>query len=178
MSQLPAFRVADLPQNRPTPFEIIPDSAALKALAQELDLTDLRKLRFQGDIRARGKTDWELTARLGATVVQPCVVTLEPVTTRIEAQVQRLFLAEIDLPDEAETEMPEDDSVEQLGAEIDVTTIMAESLALHLPQYPRKSGAEMGEAVFTEPGQAPMTDEDTKPFAGLAALKDALDKDK
>ena len=178
MSHLQAFRVADLPQNRSTPFEICPDAAALGALAKELDLLDLRKLRFQGEIQAKGKRDWLLKARLGATVVQPCVVTLEPVTTRIDTQVQRLFLAEISLPEEAEVEMPEDDSVEQLGAEIDVATIMAESLALHLPQYPRKDGAELGEAVFTEPGQTPMRDEDTRPFAGLAALKDALDRDK
>lgn len=178
MSQFPAFRVADLPQNSPTPFTLTPDAGEMKQLAAELDLTDLRKLRFAGEIRARGKRDWVLTATLGATVVQPCVVTLEPVTTRIDVPVKRLFLARFEEPEETESEMPEDDSAEQLGPEIDVATVMAESLALHLPQYPRKDGAELGEAVFAEPGLTPMKDEDARPFAGLAALKDALDKDK
>jgi uncharacterized metal-binding protein YceD (DUF177 family) len=57
---------------------------------------------------------------------------------------------------------------------IDVSAVMAEALALHLPLYPRAGGADLGEAVFTEPGLAPMRDEDAKPFAGLAGLRDTL----
>ena len=67
----------------PTAFEITPDKAdALAALAAELGVNALRKLRFAGEIKAMGKKDWKLAGRLGATVVQDCVVTLEPVTTR------------------------------------------------------------------------------------------------
>jgi len=47
---------------------------------------------------------------------------------------------------------------------------MAEALALALPLYPRAPDADLGEAVFTTPGQAPMTHEAAKPFAGLADL--------
>ena len=36
-------------------------------------------------------------------------------------------------------------------------------------------GAELGEAVYTAPGQIPMSDEDARPFAGLAALRDKLE---
>ena len=171
-----SLRVADLPQNAPTEFDLRPDADAMKALAAQLELLGLRKLRFSGVVRALGRTDWMVTGKLGATVVQPCVVTLEPVATRIEADVERRFLADLPQPDIAETEMPEDDSAEPLGRFIDLGEIMAEALALNLPLYPRAEGADLGEAVFTEPGKTPMTDEDTKPFAGLANLRDKLGK--
>jgi len=165
-----ALRVADLPQNRPAPFTLVPDAAALRAIAQELGVDALRKLRFEGEITARGKRDWRLTGKLGFTVVQPCVVTLEPVTSRIDTKVERLFLANLPTPEAAEVEMTEDDNVDELGETIDPHVVMVESVALNLPQYPRKPGAELGQHIHAEPGTAPMTDEDTRPFAGLADL--------
>ncbi|MDC0656956.1 DUF177 domain-containing protein [Leisingera sp. SS27] len=174
MSDSTALRVADLPQNTPTAFEIIPDKAALAALAAELGVNALRKLRFSGAINAMGKKDWKLSGRLGATVVQDCVVTLEPVTTRVEEAVEITYLARIETPEGAEVEMPEDDSIEPLGSHIDPAAVMAEALALHIPAYPRKDGAELGEAVYAEDGVQPMRDEDTRPFAGLAALRGQL----
>ena len=111
--------MADLPQNAPTPFELRPGTQALEGIKQELGLLGLRKLSFAGDIRAQGKRDWVLTGKLGATVIQPCVVTLEPVTTRIDIPVSRLFLADWADPDEPEFEIPEGDESEPLGPEID-----------------------------------------------------------
>ena len=173
---LAPFRVADLPQNRVTRFDLVPDPAQLAELAGDLDLLGLRKLRFHGEIRASGRNDWRLEAHLGATVEQSCVVTLEPVRTRIEADVTRLFLKTFELPEEidGEAEMPEDDTAEPLGAEIDVEQVMRESLAPNLPLYPRREDAELAETVFTEPGKEAMRDEDARPFAGLAALRDKL----
>lgn len=177
MPETPALRVADLSQNSPTAFDLTPDPSELKALARELGLSGLRKLRFSGTVRAQGKRDWVLAGQLGATVVQPCVVTLDPVTTRIDTPVNRLFLAELPEPDAAEVEMPEDDSVEQLTATIDPGQIMIEALALALPLYPRKEGADLGEAVFAAPGTQAMRDEDARPFANLADLRDKLNRD-
>lgn len=177
------LRVADLPQNRATRFVLTPQIEQLNAIAQELGLDGLRKLRFEGQITSEGKADWRLDARLGATVIQPCVVTLAPVTTRIEDSVTRRFLAS--LPDEVdpdgeadgEIEMPEDETIDKLGNHIDLDAVMIEALALGLPQYPRAEGAHLQDAQFTEPGKAPMRDEDTRPFAGLKALRDSLDRD-
>ena len=171
-----AFRVADLPQNAPTLFEILPDHDALDRLTRDLGITEIRKLRFAGELRALGKRDWQLNAELGATVVQPCVVTLQPVTTRIDTLVARQFLSDLPEPQGEEVEMPEDDDQELLGDTIDVAAVMQEALALAVPQYPRAAQAELGEAVFTEPGKNAMRDEDTRPFAQLAGLRDALKK--
>ncbi|WP_299424639.1 DUF177 domain-containing protein [uncultured Shimia sp.] len=170
------FRVADLRQNRPTGFDLRPNAKELGALADALGLTTLRKVVFTGEIRAYGKNDWELVGALGATVVQPCVVTLEPVTTRIDEKIERRFLAQMpELPDDdEEIEMPEDENSEPLETHIDVEAILHEALALNIPQFPRADGAELQEAVFTEAGKKAMTDEDVRPFAGLAALRDQL----
>jgi uncharacterized metal-binding protein YceD (DUF177 family) len=181
MSSLPpssaAYRVAELPQNSVKKFEIRPEPAQNDVIAAELGLLGLRKFRFVGQIKASGKTDWRLTGSIGATVIQPCTVTLEPVTTRIDEAVERLFVRDVDQLEEEEIEMPEDDTIEKLGAFIDPEAVMIEALVLALPEYPRAEGAELGEAIFTKAGTAPMRNEDARPFAGLAALKDQLKSD-
>jgi len=171
------FRVSELSQKHPTPFEIAPDAPALEALAQDMGLLGLRKLRFTGEIAHEGATGWRLSGHLGATVVQPCVVTLEPVSTRIEEEVERRYIPDLpatgDLPEEME--MPEDETQEPLGATIDPGAVMAEALALALPLYPRRDSVEPEQTAFTEPGKTPMSDDDVKPFAGLAALRSKLE---
>ena len=59
---------------------------------------------------------------------------------------------------------------------IDLSEVMIESLALALPLYPRQDGAGFGQLSTTEPGAEQLSDEDVKPFAALAALKDKLEK--
>lgn len=148
----------------------------MQAIAQELDLTGLRKLRFVGEVRAHGRADWILLGELGATVTQPCSVTLAPVTTRIDVPVRRVFVRDfVQDFDEPEIEMPEDDEVEPLGAWIDPDAVMIEALSLAVPDYPRAEGVSLGETVLTEPGKAAMTAEAARPFAGLADLKQKLE---
>lgn len=171
-----ALRVADLFHNADNTFEVRPDAQMTKLIAEEMGLSALRKLSFKGRIISIGDADWQLEARLGATVVQPCVVTLEPVTTRIDKDVVRKFIREFSHPDEPEVEMPDDESSEPLGQWIDPAVTMQEALTLAVPDYPRKDDAELGTKVYTKPGEAPMTDEDARPFAGLAGLKDQLKK--
>ena len=177
MSDLPQHivRLADLPSRKKTHFSLEPDAAGRAALADTLDVLTIRKLRFAGDLVPMGKRDWRLEATLGATVQQACVVTLEPVTTRIDEDIARTYEAYFQTPDAAEVEMPEDDTTDPLPETLDLVAVMAEALALALPAYPRADGAENGSIVYTEPGKAPMTDEDARPFAGLAALRNSLE---
>ena len=172
-----ALRVSDLSQSTENGFSLRPDKDTLAQIATELELSFIRKLSFVGRIVPLGKSDWQLTGRLGATVVQPCVVTLDPVTTRIDVDVTRQFIAAFTDPDEPEVEMPDDDTTEPLGSWIDPAVVMQEALALAVPDYPRKDAAELGQLVYTKPGDTPMTDEQARPFAGLADLKAQLKKD-
>ena len=174
---MPRLRVGELPSKKPTRFALEPDAQTRAAIAGELDLIELKKLRFEGTLTPRGRHDWRLDADLGATVVQPCVVTLDPVTTRLDETVARSYLADWHEPEGDEVEMPEDDTTEALPDVIDLGRVMIEALALALPLYPRAPGVAPVEVVVTEPGVAPLTDEAARPFAGLKALKDRLDGD-
>ncbi|MDO6731598.1 DUF177 domain-containing protein [Marinovum sp. 2_MG-2023] len=169
--------VASLPQNRAHRFEITPTEPERRLLATELGVSSLRKLRFSGEVKGAGKRDFVLHAKLGATVIQPCVQTLDPVTTRLDTEVERRFIANWHDVEEsgAETEMPEDVTSEELGTTISLWDAMIEALALAIPDYPRAPDAPpLGDTNITEPGKQAMRDEDTKPFAGLAALKKQL----
>jgi uncharacterized metal-binding protein YceD (DUF177 family) len=133
--------------NRPgrsaVPFELRPDAGDRQALAAALGIDAVRKLRFAGTLEPEGARDWRLEAELGATVVQPCVVTLAPVTTRIDTSVVRRYLADWQEPEAEEAEMPDDDTTEALPERLDLSAVMAEALALALPDYPRAPDAEM-----------------------------------
>lgn len=164
------FRLADLAARKPTRFTLAPDDAAVRALAEDLGILALRKLSFRGELVPKGRHDWELTAHLGATAVQACIVTLAPVQTRIDEQVLRRYLADMPQPEGDEVEMPEDDTAEPLPQVIDAGAVMAEALALALPLYPRAPGAELGAVQGTPPGAEPIVEEKLRPFAGLADL--------
>ncbi|MEM1374073.1 MAG: DUF177 domain-containing protein [Pseudomonadota bacterium] len=153
-----------------------PDAATRAAMAARLDLTDLRKLRADITLTPLAGRDWRLEVAWGATVVQPCVVTLAPVVTRLEDVSTLTYTARMPEVTEAEAEMPEDESLEPLPASIDLLGTVGEMIALALPDYPRADDTDMEPAIFGPPGEAPMTDEDAKPFAGLAALKEKLEK--
>ncbi len=184
--------VADLSSRKPLHIQLSPPPELRQLIAAALGLISLRKLRFDATLSQVGRTDWTLSAKLGATAVQSCVITLEPVTTRIDEPVGRRYLRELSehrtperrtpehgLPEQgtgSEHEMPADETLEQLSAIIDVGTVMLEALSLALPQFPRTPGAALEQGNFTEPGKPPMTDADARPFAQLKSLREAPTK--
>ena len=170
------MRLAELRTGRPTSFTLEPTPAERKAVAQELGLVALKKLKFEGTLTPQGRNDWTLQAKLGATVVQECVVTLDPVTTRIDEQIVRAYVKDIPDIDAAEVEMAQDETVDPLPDTLDLAQVMIEALSLALPPDPRSSDAELGSVAVTAPGMKPMSDDDAKPFAGLGALRESLEK--
>ncbi len=168
------LRPAALAAKKPTRFDLAPDAAGREALRRDLGLLAIRDLRLAGEIAPAGRRDWRLTARLTGDVDQPCVVTLAPVPARIDAPVLRRYLADWQPPAGEEVEMT-DDSEEPLPEVIDLDAVLAEALALALPDYPRAPGAGLGEMAATPPGAAPLTADRVRPFAALRALKDRMD---
>lgn len=167
------LRLAEL--TRTTDFELSPDATARKAIADRLGISAVKKLRFAGSVLPDGESDWRLEAKLGATVTQPCVVTLAPVTTRIDEKVVRRFLATpSETPEGDEFEIPEDDTIEPLPEVVDLSQMMEEALTLALPEWPRAGGVEPLDISVAAPGIKPMSDDDAKPFSSLKSLKDKL----
>jgi len=171
------LQVADLPKNRVRVFSLDLDPKELALIAQELGIIELRKMRFEGELAYNDQGEIVLSADLGITATQACVVTLEPVKTRIDEKITRRFSPQI-VEREEEHQMleDEDENIDPLGSVIDLGLVLTESIALNLQDFPRVEGAELSQKTFAEPGIVPLQDEDTKPFASLAALKEKLDK--
>lgn len=162
----------------PIPFRIEPPEDVRREIAERLGLTSLRKLRFEGTVSPDGRRDLLLEGSVGATVVQPCVVTGDPVTTRIDAAVLRRFLEDMPaVPDADEMEMPEDETQEALPDVIDLMRVMEEALSLEVPDFPRAEGVETVDLEAVPPGAEPISDDETKPFASLSALRDKMGSD-
>ena len=179
-SLMAPLRISRLTARNAHPVTLEPDAPQRAAVAQFLQIESLRKFRFCGQLKPLGRRDWELRADLGATVVQLCAVSLVPVTTRIDETVIRRFIADLPEPEALEVEMPEDDSIEHLGPDIDISAIAIEALSLALPAYPRAPDAELapgGSLDQAPPDAAPLSESRPNPFAALASLQGKLEKD-
>lgn len=170
------IRFADLPQRKPTQVRLVPDEGQLEDLADRLSVDLFRKVRLDVELQPGPGRDWTLTGKLGATVVQPCRVTVEPVTTRIEETVERRYTPDMTTPEGEEVEM-DDDTLEPLPAILDLGDVLEEALALAIPEFPRAEGADEIDMTAAPKGAAPLTDDAVKPFAGLAALKAKMEGD-
>ena len=172
------LRISDIPKSKSASFDVRFSDVELKAVASILSALTVIKMRICGKIRPSGAKDWVLKATVGATVTQSCVVTLDPVQTRIDTPITLTFVTDYPLDDgDSVTEMTTDETIEPLTDEIDLALIAIEAVALALPDYPKRQDAQLETTTFSETGIKPMTDADTKPFASLASLKDKLSKD-
>ena len=149
----------------------VADEAEKARLARLFDAVEVRKFRLSGTLRPAQKGAWGLEARLSATVVQSCVVTLEPVVSLLDERVERLWLpggalrtGDIVIDTEGEEE------VEALEDGIALGLVAMEAAALALPPYPRAENAP--EIAEPEPAAE---DETRRPFAALADLKAKLE---
>lgn len=150
-------------------LSLTPDAEERDAVAAFLELTSidqmtvaLRALPFRGGVRVEG--------RLTAQIVQPSVVSLEPVHQSIDEPIDRIFLPGAEKayagPAGAETfvDLAGDDLPDRYeGGEADLSDLIIETLALAVDPYPRAPG-ESGDYV-EDAGEA-----DESPFAGLKSL--------
>jgi uncharacterized metal-binding protein YceD (DUF177 family) len=170
-------RVIELRQIRELeafPFAIAPTGSEAAALARLLGVQAVRRLKFAGRLARSAGGAWQLDAELGASVVQTCVVTLEPVTTRIDQPVRRRFVPQHSSRSAELVVSPdEDDETEPLEERIDLGLVAIEALALALPPYPRRPGVSLDQA-FGHLAPARPDESETKPFAALAALRGKL----
>lgn len=169
------IRVADLSARTRHNFLLEPGAAGRAEIAAALGIPMIRKLRFEGRLEPEERHDWRLEAALGATVIQDCVATLDPVATRINETIVRRYLAHPpQLPSGDEFEMPQDENAEELPAELDLGAVLTEALALALPLYPHTPGLAPRSESFPASGAGSADGNDAKPFAALAAIRDKL----
>lgn len=167
----------DIPaEGRGISFEA--DERERRRLAERFDLIDLKSLKGKATLKPWRRIGFALEGRFEADVVQACVVTLEPVESRLEEGFRIHFLpaelldreagapgSEREIVIDAESEEPPE---ALQGGSIDVGEAVAEQLALALDPYPRKPGVAFEEAGRAE---AAASEERPNPFAALEKLK-------
>ncbi len=135
------------------------DAAERAALARRFGIPAVERLRAELVLRPEADGAVRAEGRLDASVVQSCVVTLEPVAQRVDETVSlRLLPAGREPQDEAD----EPDEIATRNGVADLGEAVAEQLALALDPYPRAPGAIL-------PAEA--SEEAEHPLAGLAKLR-------
>ncbi|SMD08772.1 DUF177 domain-containing protein [Rhizobium sp. RU36D] len=138
---------------------------AVNGLSAELQIARWKK----DGVRIRGRLKGEIT--------QACVVSLEPVVTTLNQEVDQIFvpegskLARIVTDESGEMVLDPDgpDLPETfVGDTIDAGALVAEFAALDIDPYPRKPGAELPAAL----GEEAVEPKRPSPFAVLKDWKD------
>ncbi len=141
----------------------------LARLANWAGVDAVRRFRATVRLRRITQTHFGFEADLEADIVQACVVTLEPVESRISRHISReLHLAPRVPVEEGELTLAagDDDVPETITSlDYDLAAPLLEEFALAIDPYPRKEGV-----AFTPP--ADPKDERESPFAVLKALKE------
>ena len=149
-------------------LDLVADESERNAVARRLGLESLSC--FEAHIvLSRSGDIIRATGRLAAALEQSCVVTSEPVPAHVDEPFELIFMPEPPPggPDqEIELGGGDLDVVFHDGAEIDLGSALADTLALSLNPYPRSAGAD---AALKEAGV--LSEAEASPFAALAKLK-------
>lgn len=157
------FTVDPLPEGG-VRFEIEASERERAGLVRRFELAALDSLAARGAVRHGDLAGViEVSGRLVASLSQYCVVTLEPLPTRLDVAFSRLFsrsadgaVRDVELDPLAEEPEP------LAGATLDIGELVAEELAVALDPYPRAPHASL-------PGDGDAAAEG--PFAALARLR-------
>lgn len=164
-----------------------PDEAERQALAREAGIDEITRFAAELHFRRWRKDGVSLKGHIDAVVVQPSVVSLEPVTSQMSEPFEATFLpdgsklAKPRYSEEGEMLLdPEGADAPELfsGDTIDAWPVVMEFFQLALDPFPRLPGEAFGHSgpqqdaeagKGSESGEADRTD---SPFAVLKALKD------
>lgn len=135
----------------------------LEDLAQVWKVLSVEALEAELQIARWKKDGVRIKGRVQARITQACVVTLEPVQSKIDEQFEQIFipegskLARIVTEDSAEMFVDPDgpDLPEPFaGDTIDAGAAVSEFAALAIDPYPRKRGAEFTDHIEGDPADA------------------------
>ena len=164
----------------PQTFRFKATEMECKRLAERLGISAVESLDAEIVVqRAADGRSYKLRGSLSATVVQDCVVTLDPVTLPVHAEFDMSFAPSVRsgtpavADDEAEIWIGAigDDPPEPLkDGRIEAGEVVVEELALALDPYPRAPDAELPTAYRDVEGPAAGEDERRQPFAALESL--------
>lgn len=150
-------------------------AAERQAIAEVGGLREVLSAQADLDVVPKSGGRVQVTGHIRARIGQTCVVTLDPIESEIEEEVDLVFAPEAEVRKMADPieegrddeEPPEviDPPEPIINGIIDLGRIATDALFLAVDPYPRKEGAVF-EAEITAP------DPEDHPFAALKALQD------
>lgn len=181
------FNVMELDGGRHA-LSISPDEEARKRLAQRLGLVSLDDLKADIVITRRpGEIAYHVEGHMTAGVTQSCIVTLEPVSSRIEDDFDAWFadpegavsIARLRRERQSKSgygEMPilseQEDPEPIINGKIDLGELVTQYLSLSINPYPHAEGVTF--EVRDEGGQRAVPEVIRNPFAALKDWKSKI----
>ena len=144
--------------------QLVCKPAEREALAKRFDLVELSLLKADLTLTPESQNVL-VTGSIEADLVQHCVVTLEPIISHFDLNVDVLFIpAEENQTGAGSPEPYDSDNEFELfsGGKIDIGEMVAQQLGVNIDPYPRKADASL---LATEFGAKI---EEIHPFAALA----------
>lgn len=157
----------------------------LVELAAEHDLLAVNDFAFHYQILRWKVSGVRLKAKLQASIIQECVLSLAPVPYQIDEDIELFFVVDGDniykpfIQDETKEiflDISSDDIPEIYdGHNLEIGKIAEEFFELAIPIYPKAEGAELAGGSWQTPKSGKVVADSNvipHPFAGLAKLKD------
>ena len=153
------------------------DEREREGLAKLWQVLSVEQLKAELVVNRWKKDGIRLKGRVHAQVTQACVLTLEPVASRIDEPFEQIFvpegskLARIVTNEAAEMILDPDgpDLPEEFfGDTIDAGEVVAEFAAAAIDPYPRKKGVEFKDHIESDPNKS---EDRPSPFAALKDWK-------
>lgn len=149
------------------------DADQCAALARAHDLEFVEAFVAALNVIPWQRDGMRLTGQLTATIIQSCVITLEPIRTTLQLEIDVTLLPETSeltndiIAGEIVIDPEGPDEPERFsGGVADVGSIVEEIFATNIDPYPRSEGAH-----FEQSADAAQDEDAPSPFAKLAALK-------
>lgn len=160
----------------PITVKISADATDLKRLARQWGVPEVQSFEAALELGRWKRDGIRVRGQVSSTIVQDCVVTLDPVRQRIEEDLETVFLPEnsrlakrmLDGNGEMFLDPDGPDLPETFtGDSIDIGAVAAEFAALSIDPYPRKEGLEYADRIESDTS----SDKKPSPFAVLQGLK-------
>jgi uncharacterized metal-binding protein YceD (DUF177 family) len=162
--------IADVPENG-RHYKLTADEATRAQIAQLAGLRGLPRLEASFDVAREDTDSVRVEGEVSATVGQDCVVTLEPLNNEVKEAINVVFAPPRAPVDKGEERVGPSGPEPLTSDNIDLGVLAVEFLILGIDPYPRKPDAKFEPPAVKE-------DEESHPFAALAALKKGADSKK
>ncbi len=154
-------------RGRPTSFSA--SKGQCEQIMEVFDLLELKSFTVQTQVKALINGAYEVHGSLNAVVVQPSIVSYEPVTTSISEQFTIMLVPTQNRLVDYESSHPDDDCDVYTDDEYDLGNLALEYLSLSLPTHPKLAGESGDHIEFDETEQ--------KASSPFSVLSDKLKED-